>query len=59
VRTATVTAVTPVRCLAIAFWDFRSFTKENPDVAWKLIEQLVELLTAERTRRAAVSLASS
>ena len=33
VRTASVTAVTRVRCLVIAFWDFRRFAKENPDVS--------------------------
>lgn len=56
VRTATVTAATPLRCLALAFWDFRQFAKDNPDVTWKLMEHLVELLTAERQRRAAAGL---
>ena len=52
VRTASVTAVTRVRCLVIAFWDFRRFAKENPDVSWKLLQHLASLLTGERDRRA-------
>ena len=43
-RTATVTAETPLRCLSIRFWDFRNFVKENPDVSWKLLQHLVDLL---------------
>jgi CRP-like cAMP-binding protein len=50
-RSATVTAETPLRCLMIAFWDFRKFAKANPDVSWKLLEHLVDLLTEERNRR--------
>ena len=37
VRTATVTTDTPLRYLVMAFWDFRKFAKENPDVSWKLL----------------------
>lgn len=59
VRTATVVAETRLTCLVLAFWDFRQFAKDNPDVSWKLMEHLVELLTEERQRRAAASLASS
>jgi len=55
VRTASVTAVTRVRCLVIAFWDFRRFAKENPDVSWKLLQHLASLLTGERDRRARAS----
>jgi CRP-like cAMP-binding protein len=55
-RMATVTAVTRLRCHVIAFWDFRKFAKDNPDVAWKLLQHLAGLLTAERERRARASL---
>ena len=55
-RTATVTAVTRLRCYVIAFWDFRRFARENPDVSWKLLQHLAGLLTAERDRRARASL---
>ena len=51
-RTATVTATTRLRCLVIAFWDFRRFAKENPDVSWALLQHLAGLLTGERDRRA-------
>ena len=56
-RTATVTAVTRLRCYVIAFWDFRKFARDNPDVAWKLLQHLAGLLTAERERRARAALA--
>jgi CRP/FNR family cyclic AMP-dependent transcriptional regulator len=51
-RTATVTAVTRLRCYVIAFWDFRKFAKQNPDVSWKLLQHLAELLVGDRERRA-------
>jgi CRP-like cAMP-binding protein len=54
-RTATVTAETPLRCLVIAFWDFRTFARDNPDVSWSLLEQLVDLLTENRARQAQAS----
>lgn len=59
VRSATVTAEAPLRCLVIAFWDFRAFARENPDVSWKLLQYLVDLLMEERERRAKVSLQAS
>jgi CRP-like cAMP-binding protein len=52
VRSATVTADGPMRCLGIRFWDFRRFAKENPDVIWKLLEHVVDLLEDERSIRA-------
>ncbi len=59
VRTATVTAVTRLRCLVIAFWDFRRFARDNPDVSWTLMQHLVGMLSADRERRARVSLLTS
>jgi len=56
-RTATVTAVTRLRCHVISFWEFRRFARENPDVSWKLLQHLAALLTAERERRARAALA--
>ena len=52
VRSATVTADGPMRCLGMRFWDFRIFAKENPDVIWKLLQYVVELLADERSARA-------
>ena len=46
-RTATVTAETRLQCLEIPFWDFREFAMANPDVTWKLLQHVVELLTEE------------
>ena len=47
-RTATVTALTQLRCLEIPFWDFREFALKNPDVTWKLLQHVVEVLSTER-----------
>ena len=43
-RSATVTAKTAVRALEIPFWDFRDFAHANPDVTWKLLQHVVEML---------------
>ena len=55
VRAATVTAETDLTCQAIAFYDFRSFANDNPDILWKLLEHVVGLHTDERDRSAAPS----
>jgi CRP-like cAMP-binding protein len=47
-RNATVTAVEPVRCLAMAGWNFRKFVNSNPDVAWKLLQHVAGLLQGEQ-----------
>ena len=54
-RAATVTAETPLRCLVMAFWDFRRFAKENPDVCWKLLQHLAGVLTESNARGAQAS----
>jgi CRP-like cAMP-binding protein len=51
VRQATVTADDPMHCLVMGFWDFRRFAKENPDVTWKLLQHVVELLSEEQNSR--------
>ena len=56
VRTATVTATTPLRCLVVMFWDFREFAKGNPDVLWKLLEHVVGLLVEQQSQRTKASL---
>lgn len=50
-RTATVTARTDLRCLEIAFSDFRKFAQANPDVMWKLLQHVVSLLPHDDARR--------
>lgn len=52
-RTATVEAVTPMRCHTIQFWHFRAFAKKNPDVTWKLLQHVAGTLLKEQSRRAA------
>jgi CRP-like cAMP-binding protein len=47
-RAATVTADTRLRCLTMKSWDFRRFVTENPDVSWKLLQHLVDLLQPKR-----------
>jgi CRP-like cAMP-binding protein len=51
-RTATVEAVTPMRCHTIQFWHFRAFAKKNPEVTWKLLRHLAGILLMEQGRPA-------
>lgn len=44
VRTATVTADSDLRCYVMTLWDFRSFVQGDADVAWKLLEQLAQMV---------------
>jgi CRP-like cAMP-binding protein len=50
-RTATVTAETPLECLELTAWDFRDFVRGDPDVSWKLLLHVTELLLGERGDR--------
>jgi CRP/FNR family cyclic AMP-dependent transcriptional regulator len=50
VRLSTVTAQGPVRCLVMASWHFRRFVNANPDVSWKLLQHLVNVLSIELAR---------
>jgi CRP-like cAMP-binding protein len=52
-RSATVEALTPMRCHTIQFWHFRAFAKKNPDVMWKLLQRVAGLLLEEQSRHAA------
>ena len=54
-RAATVTADSPLTCQVINLWDFRSFAKDNPEITWKLLQQVVDLLMDERARYARAS----
>jgi CRP/FNR family cyclic AMP-dependent transcriptional regulator len=49
-RTATVTAISPMRCYALPVWSFRPFVAEHPDVSWKLLEMLAERLRTAQAR---------
>jgi voltage-gated potassium channel len=46
-RTATVRAETPLECLELTSWHFRQFVQGNPDVAWKLLQHVVGMLSRE------------
>ena len=48
VRTATVTAETDLETLVTSVWEFRGFVKNDPDVAWKLLQHLAGLLLDAR-----------
>ena len=48
IRTATVTAETDLHTLVTSVWEFRGFVKNDPDVAWKLLEHLARLLHEAR-----------
>ncbi len=41
-RSATVTAETELRCLMFTSWVFRPFALEHPEVAWALLELMVQ-----------------
>jgi CRP-like cAMP-binding protein len=49
-RTATVEALTPMRCHTIQFWHFRAFAKKNPDITWKLLQHVAGILFKEQSR---------
>ena len=51
-RTATVEALTPMRCHTVQFWHFRAFAKNNPDVMWKLLQHVAAMMLAEQSRHA-------
>jgi CRP-like cAMP-binding protein len=59
VRSASVVTLTDMRCHTIQFWNFRSFAKKNPDVTWKLLQHVTDLLLQERGRRARALLDAS
>jgi CRP/FNR family cyclic AMP-dependent transcriptional regulator len=41
-RSATITAETELRCLMFTAWVFRPFALEHPEVAWVLLELMVQ-----------------
>ncbi len=49
-RSATVTATTPIVAYALPIWSFRPLIEERPDLAWKLLQTLAEMLRAAQSR---------
>ena len=43
-RSASVTAVTDLRCYGLTPWEFRPFVESHPDVAWALLQTLARRL---------------
>lgn len=50
VRTATVTAATPLRCYGITAWEFRPLVEENAAIAWILLKAMAKRLRAAEQR---------
>jgi CRP/FNR family transcriptional regulator len=53
-RSASVVADTDLTTLVISKWEFRPLLKNHPEMAWKLIEHLVERVREEQTGRDAL-----
>ena len=51
-RSATVTAVTDVSCFVMTQWQFRPFATEHPEVAWALLEAMVQRVREAESRTA-------
>jgi len=43
-RTATVTAVTDMRCYGMTSWDFKPLVESNSAIAWKLLTAMAQKL---------------
>ena len=43
-RTATVTAVTDMRCYGMTSWDFKPLVESNSGIAWKLLTAMAQKL---------------
>jgi CRP/FNR family transcriptional regulator, cyclic AMP receptor protein len=59
VRSASVVALTEMRCYTIQFWHFRKFAKSNPDVTWNMLQHVSNLLLEERGLRARAAIGAS
>jgi CRP-like cAMP-binding protein len=46
-RMAEVKADTDIRCYALTAWQFRPFVKDHPDVAWQLLQSLVQRIVRD------------
>lgn len=44
-RTATVTAMTDLRCYALTPWDFRTLVEGNPSIAWKVMQSMASRMS--------------
>jgi CRP/FNR family transcriptional regulator len=58
-RSAAIVADTDVRCAGMSAWEFPSFVKEHPEVAWKLLQTLAVRLREGRVREAELRAAAA
>jgi CRP/FNR family cyclic AMP-dependent transcriptional regulator len=49
-RSATITAVSDLRCYGLTSWEFRPLVESNASIAWKLLETLAKRLRAAQQR---------
>ncbi len=49
-RSATVTATSPMVAYALPVWSFRPFVEQRPELAWKLLQTLADMLRAAQSR---------
>ena len=49
-RSATVTAVSDLRCYGLTSWEFRPLVESNASIAWKLLETMAQRLRAAQQR---------
>lgn len=52
-RSATIRAVSELRCHGLTAWQFRPIVEANPEIAWALLETLVARLRDAESRGAA------
>ena len=50
-RTATVTAETSLQTAMLTSWEFKEFVQENPEVAWNLLQHVVDKLAEVEERQ--------
>jgi CRP/FNR family transcriptional regulator, cyclic AMP receptor protein len=50
-RSATITAVTDLRCHGLTFWDFRPLVQGSAEISWKLLHSVVRKLRDEQAAR--------
>ena len=47
-RSATIKAVTELRCYGLTYWDFRPLVQGNAELSWNLLVTVVKLLRDEQ-----------
>ena len=58
-RSAAIVAETDVRCVGMSAWEFPSFVRDHPEIAWKLLQTLAVRLREGREREAGIRAATA